>query len=163
MRSLPAVLLCVAAVTAHAQVAPDRDVAVDADPAATCRAAHAAGAHAACPRRVRRTTAGIELYAPVRFATAKWQLQPESFAMLDEVAALLAAHPTGALEIGGHYRSTGYAVSLSQRRAAAVRDYLIARGVAAARLIARGYGEDVPRVLPITDPRNRRIELRWLP
>jgi outer membrane protein OmpA-like peptidoglycan-associated protein len=83
--------------------------------------------------------------------------------MLDEVAALLAAHPTGALEIGGHYRSTGYAVSLSQRRAAAVRDYLIARGVAAARLIARGYGEDVPRVLPITDPRNRRIELRWLP
>ena len=54
-------------------------------------------------------------------------------------------------------------MSLSQRRAAAVRDYLIARGVAAARLIARGYGEDVPRVLPITDPRNRRIELRWLP
>jgi len=163
MRSLPGVLLCVATVTAHAQVAPDRDVAVDADPAATCRAAHAAGAHTACPRRVRRTTAGIELYAPVRFATGTWQLQPESFAMLDEVAALLAAHPTGALEIGGHYRSTGYAVSLSQRRAAAVRAYLVGQGVPAARLIARGYGEDVPRVLPITDPRNRRIELRWLP
>ncbi len=162
MRMLPGALLGLAATAAHAQVAPDRDVATDVDPAVTCRAAHAAGAPA-CPRLVRRTAAGIELYAPVRFDIARWQLRPESFALLDEVVALLAAHPTGTLEIQGHYRSDGYAVSLSQRRASTVRDYLVAKGVPAARLIARGYREDVPRVLPITDPRNRRIELRWVP
>lgn len=162
MRTLSGALLCLAAAGAHAQVAPDRDVAVDAEPAATCRAAHAARAPG-CPRQIRRTAAGIELLTPVRFDVDKWRLRPESFAILDEVAALLAAHPIGTLEIQGHYRSTGYAVSLSQRRAAAVRDYLVARGIPAARLIARGYGEDVPRVSPITDPRNRRIELRWVP
>ncbi|MBK7072334.1 MAG: OmpA family protein [Myxococcales bacterium] len=162
MRTLPGVLLWLTATAAHAEVAPDRDVVVDADPAVTCRAAHAVGAPG-CPRLARRTAAGIELFEPVRFEIDKWQLRRESFAMLDEVAALLAAHPTGTLEIQGHYRSTGYAVSLSQRRAATVRDYLIARGVPAARLIARGYGEDVPLVPPISDPRNRRIELRWAP
>lgn len=162
MRTLPGALLCLAASIARAQVAPDRDVIVDAEPAATCRAAHAARAPG-CPRLVRASAAGIELLAPVRFDLGRWRLRPESFAILDEVAAVLAAHPTGTLEIQGHYRSTGYAVSLSQRRAATVRDYLLTKGVPAARLIARGYGDDVPRVLPITDPRNRRIELRWLP
>ncbi|MBL8625706.1 MAG: OmpA family protein [Myxococcales bacterium] len=164
MRTLPGALLALAlaAARADAQVAADRDVLVDAEPAATCRAAHAARAPG-CPRLVRRTAVGIELFAPVRFDVGRWVLRPESFALLDEVVAVLAAHPAGTLEIQGHYKSTGYAVSMSQRRAAVVRDYLVSRGVPAARLIARGYGEDVPRVLPITDPRNRRIELRWVP
>jgi outer membrane protein OmpA-like peptidoglycan-associated protein len=55
---------------------------------------------------------------------------------------------------------------LSDRRARAVRDALVAHGVAPDRLTARGYGDTRPLVMPRTDAdrrRNTRIELHLLP
>ncbi len=75
-------------------------------------------------------------------------LKTESIRILDDVAATLMAHPEIALvEVQGHTDDQGsdeYNIGLSQRRAETVRDYLIAQGVEAKRLVPKGYGESVP-------------------
>lgn len=77
-----------------------------------------------------------------------------------------AASPTALIEVGGHTDSKGsdeYNRALSERRAGAVRGYLVQQGVDGQRLSAVGYGE----TRPIADndtaegrARNRRVELR---
>lgn len=102
----------------------------------------------------------------VNFETGKAVLTAESQAILDPVAASLVANPEVRVEVGGHTDNTGSAATntrLSQQRAAAVRQYLIDRGVAADRLTARGYGPSQP-VAPNTTAdgraQNRRVELK---
>jgi len=95
-------------------------------------------------------------------------LTDESRALLDHVAPILMKHPNLTHEVSGHTDTQGnaaYNVWLSQKRAAAVRDYLIARGVKPNQLIAVGYGGKQP----IADNntwdglvKNRRVELRLL-
>ena len=60
----------------------------------------------------------------------------------------LAANPDKQLIIEGHTCSIGtaeYNLALGERRAAAVREYLTSRGVGAARLETRSYGEERPK------------------
>ena len=67
--------------------------------------------------------------------------------MLREGAALLHKYPTAEAVIEGHADSTGrasYNQGLSERRAASVRDHLIAAGVDADRLSTVGHGESQP-------------------
>jgi OOP family OmpA-OmpF porin len=72
------------------------------------------------------------------------------------------------IEIGGHTDATGsaeYNLALSEHRAVAVRDAMIAAGVDGARLIAKGYGEAVPLANNGTEQGrmvNRRIEFNIL-
>jgi outer membrane protein OmpA-like peptidoglycan-associated protein len=69
------------------------------------------------------------------------------------------------VEVGGHTDSVGseaYNQGLSERRADAVRDYLMSKGVKASRLTARGYGESRPVASNDTEEgraENRRVEL----
>lgn len=90
----------------------------------------------------------IEIRDQVRFATGKSDILAESFPLLEEVAKILKEHPELVrLRIGGHTDNRGahdYNVTLSQDRAAAVRRFLIERGVEASRLDAKGYGPDRP-------------------
>ena len=90
----------------------------------------------------------IEIRDQVRFATSKSDILPESFPLLEEVTRILKAHPELVrLRIGGHTDNRGahdYNVTLSQDRAAAVRRFLIERGIEASRLDAKGYGPDRP-------------------
>ncbi len=68
--------------------------------------------------------------------------------------------------VEGHTDATGpagYNLALSQRRAAAVVDYLAAHGIDRQRLSAQGYGETRPRTPDSDDPANRRVETRRLP
>ena len=104
----------------------------------------------------------------VNFAHASAELDPRSRGTLDQVAASLLAWPEVRVEVGGHTDSTGndsYNLALSRRRAEAVRDYLVGRGVPATRLTARGYGETEP-IASNADKdgrgRNRRVELKRL-
>lgn len=160
--ALVAVALATAAVasTTHAEVVADGDRALDRDDDAPCRALHARGASAACPRHARLTPTGIALVTPIRFDINRARIAIVSRPILDDVAAILLAHPTLRLEIQGHYHDEPYrARQLSRDRAETVGDYLESRGIDAARLEARGYGETRPLVLPATDRRNRRIEL----
>jgi len=147
-----------------AQVEPDRDRLVDRDPAVTGRAAHAVGPTAACPRHVRRRDGGIELLGPIVFEYGKATLRRSSLAALDEVAAVMAAHPDERYRIEGHYHDEpDRALVMSRRRAQEVHDYLVqVGGVAAARLEAVGRGEDVP-IAPPGDRRNWRIAIVSVP
>ncbi len=67
--------------------------------------------------------------------------------ILDAMTAIFKEYPEANFSIGGHTDSVGSAKSnqlLSERRANAVRDYLISNGIAADRLTAAGYGEEKP-------------------
>jgi OOP family OmpA-OmpF porin len=83
----------------------------------------------------------------VNFEFNKAILTGESKPILDQVAAGLSKHPRVRVELQGHTDSVGsapYNLTLSQHRAEAVRDYLIAQGVSSAELTAVGYGKTQP-------------------
>jgi OOP family OmpA-OmpF porin len=92
-------------------------------------------------------------------------LRPESRQVLDEIVALLGQHPDWEITIEGHTDASGTAARndvLSKERAAAVRDYLVAQGIAAARLTAAGLGARQPVADNATElgrAQNRRVEL----
>lgn len=74
-------------------------------------------------------------------------IRPESDAVLAELYEGLASDPAAAIQIRGHTSSEGsdaYNLELSQRRAQAVVDDLIARGLDSARMRATGVGEAEP-------------------
>jgi outer membrane protein OmpA-like peptidoglycan-associated protein len=75
-------------------------------------------------------------------------LRPEALRILDDAVTKLQANPGRNVVIEGHTCSIGtaeYNLALGERRAASVRDYLISRGVPAARLQTRSYGEENPK------------------
>lgn len=81
------------------------------------------------------------------FETASATLMETSLAELDRLAEALQRHPALRLEIGGHTDAVGSDddnLALSERRAKAVYDYLISRGIEASRLTYKGYGESKP-------------------
>lgn len=109
----------------------------------------------------------FEFDAMVTFGLDSAALRPEATTELDEAAALLNLHDELVrIEVAGHTCDLGaadYNQGLSERRAAAVRDYLVNEGdVDSDRLVVRGYGEDRPK-MPNTSTenrqQNRRVEL----
>ena len=99
------------------------------------------------------------------FETAKATLVETSLAELDRLAEALNRHPRLRLEVGGHTDAVGSDednLLLSERRAKAVYDYLVLRGVDADRLTYRGYGESRPVATndtPEGRAKNRRTTL----
>ncbi len=102
----------------------------------------------------------------VYFDYNKDDLKSESIPELNRLVDFLKAHPDVRGEIAGHTDSVGSAPfnqTLSKNRAEAVRRYLLNKSVEAARLEARGYGEDQPVDDNGTEDgraRNRRVEFR---
>lgn len=84
----------------------------------------------------------------VFFDLDKAELKPRSKPELENLAEFMRAHPDIRVEIAGHTDSQGddaYNKDLSQRRAAAVKEYLVTRlGVEPARIRTRGYGAERP-------------------
>lgn len=95
-------------------------------------------------------------------------LTPNSRTILDIVAVSLQASSKIRVEIGGHTDSEGgeaYNEQLSLRRAQAVRDHLINKGIDPGRLEVRGYGASEPKSdndTPEGRALNRRVELKKL-
>ena len=78
----------------------------------------------------------------------KATLRPESKKALDEMIKMLNDNPNVTIELGAHTDRKGtdqYNERLASRRAQSVVDYLIAGGIKADRLEAKGYGESVPK------------------
>jgi len=102
----------------------------------------------------------------VSFESGSSTLRPDSYAILDEVAASLVANPDVRVEIGGHTDNTGSAATnlrLSQNRANAVLQYLASKGVNQFHMTARGYGVSqpiAPNASAAGRAQNRRVELR---
>ena len=101
----------------------------------------------------------------VNFDFDKAVIRPQDYAKLDQDVDALKAWGDVDVEVAGHTCSIGteeYNLGLSQRRAEAVRNYLVSKGVSADRLTARGYGESRPVASNATREgraQNRRVEL----
>ena len=111
----------------------------------------------------------IKILEKVQFETAKAIIKPESFDLLNEVAATIITNPDlGRVEVSGHTDSRGsetYNQQLSERRAESVRKYLIEQGVSEQRLLAVGYGESNPidtNKTPEGREANRRVEFNLI-
>ncbi len=80
----------------------------------------------------------------------KWNLKPQYQDSLQGLIQTLRENPNLVIELGSHTDSRDtkeYNDILSQKRARSVVDYLIMRGIDPKRLVAKGYGERVPRTL----------------
>jgi outer membrane protein OmpA-like peptidoglycan-associated protein len=104
----------------------------------------------------------------INFETGSAALTPDSYAVLDQVIRSLMAYPEVRIEIRGYTDSVGsweYNLDLSQRRADAVRLYLVNSGIASDRVVSKGYSEADPVASNKTASgraENRRIEFHRL-
>ena len=99
------------------------------------------------------------------FETNRYDIKPESEPELNEVVQLLKENPTLRIQISGHTDNSGKPAdnrTLSENRAKAVTNYLVAKGIAPGRLSAKGFGDTQPvadNATPEGRARNRRTEL----
>ncbi len=115
------------------------------------------------------TETGIEILEEVFFRFNGSEILEKSFELLDNVSAILNAHPElKTIHVEGHTDSRGdaaYNKRLSQRRAESVVKYLVEKGkVDGARLVPIGYGPDQPRVpnakTEAEHAQNRRVHFK---
>jgi outer membrane protein OmpA-like peptidoglycan-associated protein len=81
---------------------------------------------------------------PIRYATAKSEISEESKKELDKLVVIMQDNAGLCVELGSHTDSRASAAfnqKLSERRAKAAYDYVVARGVDASRIGYKGYGE----------------------
>ena len=101
----------------------------------------------------------------VLFAAGKAEVGPGAKRSIDKLAEFLRAYPRRNVLIEGHTDNSGneeFNIQLSQQRADAVRDLLVARGVAPQRIRTKGYGPKFPVVDNDTAAgrqQNRRVEV----
>ena len=104
--------------------------------------------------------------ANVFFEHNKATLKTESYNELNRLIKFINKNKNLKIEISGHTDNTGttaYNKKLSQKRAEAVKHYLVSRGCRSANLIAIGYGEAKPVADNNTDKgkaKNRRVEFK---
>jgi outer membrane protein OmpA-like peptidoglycan-associated protein len=116
------------------------------------------------PGNVEVTKDQIVIKEKVLFATGRAAIKTVSHGILNAVVMVLADYPQIKVRVEGHTDSVGSASTnkrLSAARAKSVRDYLIAKGVDAGRLTAKGMGEDRPIDTNRTrtgKANNRRVE-----
>jgi OmpA-OmpF porin, OOP family len=102
----------------------------------------------------------------VFFDTGKSTLKPESSKELNELAEYMNLKKSLVIEIAGHTDNVGNKdanLKLSQERAAAVKAFLVKKGVASERVVAKGYGDSQPIADNSTEEgkqKNRRTEVR---
>ncbi len=113
------------------------------------------------PEAVKKFSGKIE---GINFETGKATIKANSFTVLDSAYAVLQQFPEVRVEVQGHTDDVGddaKNLKLSQDRAQAVVDYFVKKGMAADRLVAKGYGETKPMVAndsKANQALNRRVE-----
>jgi OmpA-OmpF porin, OOP family len=100
----------------------------------------------------------------IHFEIGQATIKPESHALLDQVAMMIKSNPELKVRVEGHTDDTGSRdvnQRLSDTRAAAVRKYLVDKGVVPQRVRSQGYGPDKPLIketTPEARAKNRRVE-----
>jgi outer membrane protein OmpA-like peptidoglycan-associated protein len=115
---------------------------------------------------IRETDRGLIVsLSNIIFSFNQWNLKPGAQKNLAKLAILLNEYPDRSILLEGHTDSVGdeeYNESLSQKRAVAVRDFLVRQGVSPSKLYVRGYGERYPLVTNDTKEgrqQNRRVDM----
>ena len=116
--------------------------------------------------KAQQTDRGMVLtVGDVLFAPGKAEVGPGAQRSIDKLAEFLKAYPKREVMIEGHTDNVGdesFNIKLSQQRADAVRDLLVARGIAAQRIRTKGYGPKFPVVendSAAGRQQNRRVEV----
>ena len=105
----------------------------------------------------------IALY--INFETGKADIKPESQTIIDQIVQMLKDNPDLKISIEGHTDNVGTAQSnqtLSEKRAKAVMDAVIAKGIDKSRLSSKGWGQTKPIADNKTEEgraKNRRVEI----
>jgi outer membrane protein OmpA-like peptidoglycan-associated protein len=116
-------------------------------------------------------TASPPYFNNITFDFGSAELTGQAQTMLDRIAVALHAPSIGTLayRIEGHTDAKGsakYNQALSERRAEAVRDYLVTMGISKERLVAIGFGKTRPLPNPPSAspyaPINRRVQFTWI-
>ena len=141
----------------------DKDGVLDKDD--NCPEIAGPASNGGCPVVTKEIQDKLNEYAKViYFDSGKATFKPETINTLDNVVAILLKYPTAEFDVEGHTDSVGRAdfnMSLSQKRAEAVVEYLKGHGVKC-KLNARGYGETRPIASNRTRSgraQNRRVEI----
>ncbi|SEP88493.1 OmpA family protein [Flavobacterium urocaniciphilum] len=120
-----------------------------------------------CPEVSEDTMKKLNDYAKtILFDTGKSSFQKQTLPVLEAMAAILKEYPTAKFALEGHTDSDGKDATnlqLSKDRAAAVKNYLIEKGIASDRLTSEGYGETKPVASNKTKAgkaQNRRVEVK---
>ncbi len=117
------------------------------------------------PEGARVNAVGCWVLDNVLFDFDKAVIKPEAYPLLDEVVAIMKKNPAMSVELQGHTDNIGtkeYNKDLSMRRANAVANYLVKKGIARNRLATTGFGFSKPVALNGTKfgrSLNRRVEL----
>ena len=126
-------------------------------------------ANMGCPEVTEEVQKQLNDYAKtILFDTGRSSIKAESTGVMVDIIRILAEYPTARFSVEGHTDSQGGAATnqkLSESRANAVRDFLIAEGIGAARLTAAGYGEDQPIATNKTRAGralNRRVQINLI-
>lgn len=146
---------------------PDRDGDGINDEEDKCPDSAGTAGNNGCPEIKKETTEKINYIAKsILFNQASDQLTDSSYFMLDELTSLIMIHPEWQLTIEGYTDNRGKPeknLLLSQKRAMAVRDYLVKKGIEETRLTANGLGQEHPIANNTTEAgraANRRVELK---
>lgn len=116
--------------------------------------------------KIRVTKEKIEIKEQIHFRTGKAIILPDSYPLLKEIANVLKQNPQMKIVIEGHTDNVGNPKQnkiLSQKRADAVREFLISIGVHGDQMTAIGYGSERPittNATPEGRAKNRRVEFR---
>ncbi len=97
----------------------------------------------------------------INFAFNSAELPASADPMVDKIVMLMKELPEMKIRVEGHtdaVGSAGYNMSLSQRRALSVTEYLVEKGVEPSRLIPVGKGMSEPMMQNRFDPANRRVQ-----
>lgn len=107
--------------------------------------------------------------AGITFPINSFQIQPQFFATLDQLAQTMNNYPSTLIDVYGHTDPSGgdrINIPLSQNRAESVANYLTQRGVSRARIATQGFGSSRPIADNSTEvgrAQNRRVEIRIVP
>jgi OOP family OmpA-OmpF porin len=156
----------VAPVEPIAVAASDRDGDGLADASDNCPDVAGLAEDAGCPpyEKVIVTPDKLELAQNIAFERDSAKLEDASYPLLDQVVVALQDNRGMKVQVDGHASSEGsdaHNQTLSEARAQAVVDYLVSKGVAADRLVSKGFSSSQPTETNSTSAgreSNRRVE-----
>ena len=127
---------------------PDRDGDKVLDKDDKCPDVAGTVANQGCPEVSDEAIKKLNDFAKtILFDSGKSSFQKQTYPVLEAITAILKEYPNSKFSIEGHTDSDGSDASnqtLSENRAAAVKDYLIEKGIASSRLSSVGFGEKSP-------------------
>ena len=139
---------------------PDRDGDGVPDHLDECPDEYGSPENKGCPKKI-----AIDFANQILFETGKATLNPVSYPLLDSLVSIMRSNPDSYVTLHGHTDNVGKPatnLALSQKRADAIKNYLINKGIADNKVVTRGFGDTIPiadNKTPEGRAKNRRTEI----